>query len=332
MPKRSRDARPAPLDRPVHVAHHEGVADADHAHAALAHLARPLDLDPQLRGGDPAGAGDAADPVGGLLVAAVAHVEHPAERVLVEGVLALVHRVPGGRGHRAALVGVVGHDADVLLRDLADHGLLAHERLGHERGALDHLAHVVGERLGEAGADARGGREADVAAAAADDHVAAHVEQPDEGVHAGHGDDARGLVDFLRGQVREPAQPRKPLPRPQLAVQVVGVHLRVEIAHLEAGHPVLLGDAPHHVHEQAHPAVAAGVPGRADDERDPAPARGRQEELDLLLGEVAHADVLAEVDRARVGAAPVGHEVVRAAFHAAVKALGGRRGRAEVPG
>ena len=232
-----------------------------------------------------------------------------------------------GGGDRAALVRMVGRDLDVLVRDRSDHGLLAHEGLGHQRGALDHLAHVVGERLGKARADARRRGEVDVPAAPGDDHVRTQVEELQERVHAGYGDDACGAVYLLGLEVRKAAEPGDLLPRGHLALQIAPVHLGIEIAELELRDAVLDRQLLDDPDEIVHAAVAAGVPGRADDERDAALARGGQKQLQLLAREMPEGDVLAQVDRAGIRAAAVGDDVVRTGLHAEMKALraGGRR-------
>ena len=195
--------------------------------------------------------------------------------------------------------GMVGRDLDVLVRDRADHGLLAHERLGDERGALDHLAHVIGERLRKARVYARRGGEIDVPAAPGDDHVRAHVEELQERMHAGDRDDARGVVYLLRLEVGKAAEPGYLLPRGHLALQVVLADLGIEVADLELRDAVLGRQLLDDPDELVHPAVGARVPGRADDERDAALARGGEEQLQLLAREMSQGDVLAQVDRAR---------------------------------
>ena len=165
-----------------------------------------------------------------------------------------------------------------------------------------------------------------------DDHVRAHVEELQERVHAGDRDDARGLVYLLRLEVREAAEPGYLLSRGHLALQVVLADLGIEIADLEFRDAVLAASSLMMPDELVHPAVAARVPGRADDERDAALARGRQEQLQLLAREMSQGDVLAQVDRSGIRAAAVGDDVIGAGFHAEMKALraGGRR--PEMPG
>src|SRR6185369_7660572 len=109
-------------------------------------------------------------------------------------------------------------------------------------------------------------------------------------------------------------------------------HLGMEISDLELRYAVLRGKLLDGRDEIVHPPVAARVARRADDERDAALARGREEELQLFAGEVPQRDVLAEVHRARVRAAAVGDDVIGPGFHPEMEALRtGRRG-AEMAG
>ena len=90
---------------------------------------------------------------------------------------------------------------------LAEHGLLAAVRLGAERGAFQHLAEVVRLRLGKAVVDRGRSEHATVAAAAADDHVRALLQQIDERMDAGHRDDPFGRVEFGLGERAMPFEP-----------------------------------------------------------------------------------------------------------------------------
>src|SRR5688572_10905272 len=124
--------------------------------------------------------------------------------------------MPRNRRDGAALLRVVRRDPDIVLRDRADDRFLAHEWLGHEGRALDHLAHVICEGFGKAVMYARACREIDIAAATRDDHVRAHVEELEKRVHTRDRDDAGCLVHLLLDQTREAAEAREVLAAVQL--------------------------------------------------------------------------------------------------------------------
>ena len=105
----------------------------------------------------------------------------------------------------AGCIAVTSH---VVRGDLAQHRLLAAVRLGAERRAFEHLAEVVRLVLGKAVMDRRRGEHAAVAAAPADDHVRALLQQLDERMHAGHRDDALGRVELGLGQRACAVEPR----------------------------------------------------------------------------------------------------------------------------
>ena len=81
--------------------------------------------------------------------------------------------------------------------------------------------------------DRRRGEHAAVAAAPADDHVGALLEQSDERMHARHRDDALGGVELGFGQRRVAFEPRDRLAGAHPAPQVLHVDLGIEVAEPE---------------------------------------------------------------------------------------------------
>ena len=51
-----------------------------------------------------------------------------------------------------------------------------------------------------------GGKHAGIAGTSANDYISAHFKRLDEGMHAGHGDDAGGSIQFFQGQVAAAVQ------------------------------------------------------------------------------------------------------------------------------
>jgi hypothetical protein len=210
----------------------------------------------------------------------------------------------------------------VLARDLAQHGFLAAIGFGAERGALQHLAQVVGVVGGEAVVQRRRGKERGVGTAPADDDVGPHLEQAPVGVHAGHGDDARGRIELGLGQVGEALEPAHARAVTQALAHPLGAHLRVEPPEPERRQAVLRGQLPDDPAVQVHPAVRARVPGRADDHRHPQPARSQQHLLEVVALPAFRAagGVGAQRHRADVVAAGVGGDDVRAGVDAELEA------------
>src|SRR5688572_32983903 len=97
--------------------------------------------------------------------------------------------------------------------------------------------------------DARTGGEVDVAAAARDDHVRAHLEKLAERLRARDRDDPRRLVDLVFREVRKAAQAGQLLARLQLSLEEFLRDFGVEVADLELRDPVLLGELLYHRHE-----------------------------------------------------------------------------------
>src|ERR1700730_10076642 len=97
--------RPRPVDARVNVGDCVGVAHPDNTDIALADLAGPFKLYPQLRGRNVARPGDAGGALVIGLVAALAHVDVTAEKIFKERVGPLIHRVAGNRSRSAALLG-----------------------------------------------------------------------------------------------------------------------------------------------------------------------------------------------------------------------------------
>src|SRR5262249_35902726 len=291
LPETLAHRRPRPGDDVVDAGDGVRVAHAGEADVALSDLARALQLHPQLGSRDEAGPGDASRAVVELLVDALAHVDVPAQEVFVVGIAPLVHGVGGHRGHGAALLRQHGRDLDVLHRDLAHDRFLPGVRLGAEGRALHDLAVEVGERLRVPLPD-RGRREdGAVAAAPADDDVRPQVQQLDEGVHPGQGDDVVGGVELGQRQVRPPVEAAHGVAGPDASAYQLLRDLGVEIAELEAGDPVALGQRLDDVHVAVDPAVAAGVPRRSDHHRQSEAAGADQHDLDVvrLPGGRAHA-------------------------------------------
>ena len=307
------DLAAGPADHPVDVADRVRVADADDADEPLADLARALQLDLRAaHGRDEHLTGDTGGLLVDLLVAAAGHVERAAGEVLVEGVGPLVHGVPGDRGDRAALLRVHGGDRDVVVRDRADDGFLGHVGLGAERGALEHLAEVVGVVLGKALVEGGRGEDGGVAAAAADDDVGPALQRLDERVHAGHGDDPIRAVQLFRGERRSAVQTLDHVAALHPAAQVLPVQLGVEGHQLEGLETVLAAEVADHTDVHVDAAVGAGVARGADHHRHPLLARGEQHQLEVVLLPVVGADarVAAERPRPDVVAARVAAVVV----------------------
>ena len=86
--------------------------------------------------------------------------------------------------------GLDGGDAHILGGDLAKNGFLRAIGFGAEGCAFQHLAEIIGQRLGKAMMNGRGREHGTVAAAAADDHLRALLQQRQVRMHPGHGDDA----------------------------------------------------------------------------------------------------------------------------------------------
>src|SRR6516225_9963603 len=147
------------------------VAHPDNPDMALPLLAGAFELYAQLARSDELGPGHATGARVVLLIDAIAHVDVPTKKMLEIRIGALVHGVRRNRCDRAALLGMHRRHPDVVMRDLADYGLLARIRLGAKRGAFHDLAVEIRERQRIAGMD--GGRSEDrtVAAAATDDDV-----------------------------------------------------------------------------------------------------------------------------------------------------------------
>src|SRR5205823_4047406 len=142
----------------------------------------------------------ASGPLADLLVDRPAGVEYAAGVGLGVGMDALVERMAGHRGRRAALVWVHRLQLDVVVGDRADNRLLGHRRGTDERRALERLAEVVAEALWETGSQRQRGVDRVVAGATGDHDVGALVERFPVGLDAHHGDDAGGLVEDLAGQ------------------------------------------------------------------------------------------------------------------------------------
>ncbi len=187
-------------------------------------LADAFQLHPDARRRDEARAGDARGLLGDLLVVAFAHVEQAAGDIFVVRVGAFVHRMAGDRGDGAALVGMHRGDMHAAIDDFAQHGLLRTIGFGAERGAFQYLAEIVRQRLGMPLVHRCRREDRRIAAASADDHIGAAVEQRHERMHAGHRHDARGLVQFGLGQRRPSIQALDRIARTDLGAQIVLAH------------------------------------------------------------------------------------------------------------
>ena len=132
LPKSLADFVSRPGNDAVDVSDGVRVADAAEADIALAHLARAFELHAHDVGGNEARTGDSRRSVVELLIAAMRHIEHAAGDKFLVRVRALVHRMAGYRGDRAALLRIHRGNLDVLLRDFAEHGFFAAIRLGTE--------------------------------------------------------------------------------------------------------------------------------------------------------------------------------------------------------
>src|SRR4029434_8042759 len=190
--------------------------------------------------------------------------------------------------------------------------------------------HVISERLWKAVMYARSGSEIDVAAAARDDDISAHLEKLEERMHAGDCDDARRLVDLFLGQIRETAQPDERFAALELLLKIVLRYLGIEIADLEPWNPVLARELSDDRNEFIDATVASRVPGGADHERYAFPARLREKKRELSSHEVAQGRVFTEIDRAGIGAAAISDDVVGVRCHPESKTLGARGRRSEV--
>src|SRR5262249_29877437 len=152
----------------------------------------------------------------------------------------------------------------IVHRNLPEHRFFAGVRLGAKRGAFEHLAVEIGEALRKALADSRRGKDRTIAAAAADNHVSALIEELDVRVDACHGDDAVGRVQGGEIEGRPPVEPRDRVAGCDAPSQRILAPLRMEITDTKPGQPVLEGKVPDNADEQIDPAVSGGVPGRAD--------------------------------------------------------------------
>src|SRR6185503_2465942 len=321
-----------PGDDLVHVPNGVRVADADHADVALADLARALELDAEFRRRLEARAGDARGLLRHLLVAALGHVERAAGDVLEVRIRSLVHGVPGDGGNGAALIRMHRSHPHLVGGHFAEHGFLAAIRLGAERGAFEDLAQVIGLRLRKAVVDRRRGENAAVGAAPADDHVGALLQELEERMNAGHGDDPLGRIQFNFRQILVRIQAQDALARPHLPAHVLLVDFGIKVAELEAPQAVLLGELLDDAHVEIDAAVRAGVAGRTDNTRRAGGARGEQHLLEVvrLPREGTGRSVAAERDRADVVAPGVRRDVVGARSDAELEALDADRCETEV--
>jgi hypothetical protein len=324
----------APLDHAVDVGDRVGVTHGGDPEEALAHAARAFELHPDRFRANELRAGDARRALVELLVAAVAHVQHASCEVLVVRIGPLVHGVAGDGGDRATLLRTHGRDLHVLHRDLAQDRLLAAIRFGAEGGALHHLAQVIGEAFGEAGAERGRGEEYAVAAAAADDDVGALVEQLDVGMDAGHRDHVVGGVESVRIEVGTIVEPLDGLAAVHGGAQPILGDARVEVAQPERRQVVLGGQLLDDADEEINAAVAAGVAGRADDHDGAGPPCGEQHVLQVVRLPVERAGepgVAAERDRTDVAASGVRDDEVRIMLQTEAEAGGSQRRVTEMP-
>src|SRR5439155_6065987 len=123
------------------------------------------------------------------------------------------------------------------------------------------------EPLRKAGPDRRCRKDRAIAAAPADDHVGAFVEELNVRVDPSHGDDTLGRVQGGEVERRPRVEPRDLVASLDAPTQRILADLRIEITDAKPGQPVLLRKLANDADEQIDPAVAAGIAGRADDHR-----------------------------------------------------------------
>ena len=198
-----------------------------------------------------------------------------------------------------------GGHVDGVGGDLAHHRLLAAVWLGAEGGAFEHLAEIVGKAFREAAADRRRGEDRAVGRAAADDDVAALVEQIDVRVNAGHRHDAVGGVELALAQVGAAVETLDRRAGAHLAADVLLVHLGIEPAEAKGRQSMLGRQFLDDRHIAVDAAVGAGVAGRADDHGHANASGGEQHLLEIL-------PLPAERAGRRVGTQRHGSDVVAA--------------------
>src|SRR5262249_62412097 len=122
-----------------------------------------------------------------------------------------------------------------------------------------------------------------------------------ERVAAGTGAEAGCVVGLVLRQFGDPAEAGQLFPAADLPLQVVLRNFGIEIADPEFRNLMLLRERLDDRNELVDTAIAARVPGRSDHQRYAPLARLREKQLQLFSHEVPEGDVLAQIDRARIG-------------------------------
>ena len=238
----------------------------------------------------------------------------------------------GDRRDRTALRRMHCRHAYLVFTDLAQHRFLAAVRLGAKRCALEHLAEVIRLRFREAMMDRRRRENAAIAAAPADDHVGALLQQVDERVDAGHRDNSFGRVELRFGERRARVEAFDDGAATHASQQRLFVELRIEIANVEARQPMLRGKLADDSHVEIDAAVRAGVARRSDDHRHAEPPCREQHVLEVLRlpSERARRRVGTKRHRPDVIASRIGRDVIGLRRDASFEAFGAKRRKAKM--
>ena len=260
------------------------------------------------------------------------HVEDAARHVFEERAGSLVHGVARHRGHGAALARVHRGDRDGVRGHGAEDTLLAHEGLGGERRALQHLAQVVRAGFGKARADRRRREEAGVARPAGDDHVGALAERLDDRLDPHHRDQPIRAREHRGREVGSAVEALDPDAASKPPGYLVTAHLGEDRGQIEGREPVAPRQLADDLGVLVHAAIGARVGCRADDHRHAESASGQQHQLEVVPLPLFGATVLVRAERLRadVAASRVGHDRVGPAGHADLEAASLDRREPEV--
>lgn len=268
------------------------------------------------------------------MTSALGHVEHTAGDALEERIDAFVHGMTRHRCHRAALSRVHGRDRNGLARHRAEHALLAHEGLGRERGALEHLAQVVRRGFGEAGADGRRREKTGITGTARDDDVGPLIQRADERFDAHHRDQPIGAGEDVCREIGASIQSLDADALLQTTPDLVPVHLGADRRQCERWQAMLRCQLADDGRVLSDASIRAGVGSRPDDHRNAKAARRQQHQLQVVALPLLAATVLVGAERLRpdVAAPGVGDDRVGLLRDAEIKAAAFDRREPEVAG